>query len=345
MSSTMVQTLVHSLRGAMLLMLICFSAFAQSSQDLIKEGIACFDKGQYEQAINLYQQALALEPTSSLANYEISMTYQAIKDHKNALKYSEQALKLDANQMPAYLVKGSALDDLGRPKEAVMVFEKCLQKFGSHYLVHYNLALTLLRVADQQGAEKNLLKAIELQPSHASSHLMLANSMGSKGAKTQSMLGYYYFLLLEPATERSKEAYRSLLSVMKAGVKIDEQNPKHITITVDSKGGATDMMMALMQAAKTTEEVKEKNKNKTAGQLFIEDTEMFFEFSTSQKVKKKDRNLWNQLYAPLFKSLAQTDHMYAFCYYITQASSEESAKWLKDNPGKVDQFSLWLKNQ
>jgi tetratricopeptide (TPR) repeat protein len=237
---------------------------------------------------------------------------------------------------------GSALDDLGRPGEAVKVFEKCLKKFGGHYLVHYNLALTHFRLEQYEEAEKNLLKGISLNPSHASSHLLLTNLMRDMGKKSQSILGYYYFLLIEPNTERSKEAFSSLQAALKANVTVDKNDPKHITVTLNPKGGATQMMMALMQASKNVEEVKEKNKNKTQGELFVEESQMFFELTGGEKVKKKDRHLWNQMYTPLFAKIAKTDHIHAFCYYISQSSSEESTLWLKNNKGRLEQFGLWL---
>jgi hypothetical protein len=113
-------------------------------------------------------------------------------------------------------------------------------------------------------------------------------------------------------------------------------------VTLNPKGGATQMMMALMQASKNVEEVKERNKNKTQGELFVEESQLFFELTGGEKVKKKDRQLWNQMYTPLFAKIAKTDHIHAFCYYISQSSSEESTLWLKNNKGRLEQFGLWL---
>jgi Tfp pilus assembly protein PilF len=331
-----------SITVALLMVMLSVTAFSQSVEDFIKQGIELHDNGEYDKAIQIYQQALEINPKSSLAHYEIALTYQTLEDYQNALKHSKHSLELDGNNRAAYVIMGSALDDLGRPGEAVEAFEKCLKKFGGHYLVHYNLALTHFRLKQYEAAEKNLLKGISLNPSHASSHLLMANLKKDTGNKTQSVLGYYYFLLIEPNTERSKEAYTNLQAEMKANVTVDKNDPNHITVTLDPKGGSTQMMIALMQAAKNVEEVKERNKDKTQGELFVEDSQMLFGLTGGEKVKKKDRNLWNRMYAPLFSNIAKTDHIHAFCYYISQSSSEESVLWLKNNKGRLDQFGLWL---
>lgn len=322
-----------------------FHGFAQSNiEEYVKQGIQYHDSGDYDKAINTYKEALAIDPKSTLVNYEIALSYLKKENYEEVLRYSDMVLKQNKEYMlQAYMTKGSALDLLGKTKESNKLFEKAIKKLGGHYLLHYNLGLNHFKKNELGLAEENVIKAIENNPNHSSSHWILANIHHTKGNSVQTLLAVHYFLFLEPNTNRSKYAYQILQENFGGNVTKDPDKPNTINILLsannDSQFGAAEMMISMLEASKTLEE----NKNKTEDEMFVENTESFFTILGELK-EKKDKNIWWTFYTTFFYDVAQSEHLEVYCKYISQSSNETSKLWLDENKEKLSAFSSWLKN-
>ncbi len=287
-----------------------------------------------------------MDPNNSTANYEIAYSYMLAKDYENSIKYSDIVIKLDQqNAVSAYITKGSSLDYLGKTEESIKLFEKAIKKYGDNYLLYYNLGYDYYSLNNKEKAEKALINAIQTKSNHTSSHLLLAQLMANQNKNVQSLLGLYYFLFLEPNTDRSKTAMKLLEKQFGGNVQKDKDKPDQINITfnsdqIDSEFGAASMMLSMMEASNSIEE----NKDKSKDQLFIENTTSFFKILGELKDQKK-KGFWWDFYVSFFYDLANSDHMDTFCYYITQSTRESSNDWLQKNDPKIVMFDQWLKNK
>lgn len=318
---------------------------AQSTiEDFVKEGIEYHDKGDYEKAIEIYKKALKIDPKSTLVNYEIALSYSSKGDYKEAIKYSDIVLSQNEEYMlHAYITKGSALDMLGKTKESIKLFEKAIKEIEGHYLLYYNLALNHFKLSDYDKAEVNVIHAIEANPNHSSSHLMLANIHNQKGNPVQTLLASYFFLLLEPDTKRSVEACQMLQKNFEGNVSKDDSKPNTINILLspgtDSQFSAVELMISMLEASKSLEE----NEGKTKDEMFVKNTGSFFNVLGELK-KETNKEIWWTLYTTFFYEIAKSDHLETYCKYITQSNNENSQTWLKENKDKLIDFDKWLKN-
>ncbi|GAA4823153.1 tetratricopeptide repeat protein [Algivirga pacifica] len=331
-----------------LLLLLTFlglQGFGQSNiEDLVKEGVQYHDNGDYEKAIATYKKALEIDPKSALVNYEMALSYFKKGDYKEVIKYSDVVLKQKESYMlQAYMTKGSALDLLGKTKKSIKLFEKAIKNIGGHYLLYYNLALNYYKMNNFDMAEENVIKAIETNSSHASSHLMLANIHNLRGHSVQALLATYYFLFLEAGTQRSAAALEMLQDNFGRNVSENESNPNAVDIMLSlnntSQFGAAELMVLMLEASKSLEE----NRDKSEDQLFVENTGSFFTMLGELR-KEEDQEIWWTLYTAFFYDLAQSEHLETYCKYITQSSNENSRKWLLENNSKLEDFDNWLQN-
>jgi tetratricopeptide (TPR) repeat protein len=330
---------------AFILILVCLSTqcIAQSTiEDFVDEGVKCHENGDYDKAIQMYKKALELNPKSTLANYEIAFSYFAKGDYKKAIKHSDVVLDQEQEYMTlAYVIKGSSLDMLGKTKESIKLFEMAITKTGGHYLLYYNLGLNYYKMNDLENAEENAIKAIESNPTHSSSHLMLANIHHQKGNEVQTLLAIHYFLLLEPNTSRSADALQILLENFGGNVSQSKNKPNTMNILFspnkDSQFGAAELMISLLAVGKSLE----KNKGKTEDELFVDNTGSFFSVLGEMK-KETNKDIWWTFYTTFFYELAKSNHLETYCKHITQSSNKNSQKWLTENQDKVDDFETWL---
>lgn len=335
-----------------ILFFVCLISIAGYGQDkvkeLLKEGINYHDKGEYDKAIEIYKKALKTDPKSPLINYEISFSYLQKKDYKNAIMYSDKVLKTDTkdngNVLGAYIVKGSALDMLGQTQKSIRLFKEAIKKF-KHYLLHYNLALNYAKINKYEPALEQVVKAINENTNHASSHFLLANIHNTLGNRTQTILASYYALLLESGTRRAKRGYDHLIRNLAKGVTKDKDKPNNIRWTIartDSVFSGAELTLTMLAAVNMSKE----NKDKTQEEKFVETTRMFLSFMGETKAsKKKPKDIWWEFYTPFFYKIAKSKHIETFAHFINRIGSEVSEKWLNDNEEKIKAFGEWLRKQ
>jgi tetratricopeptide (TPR) repeat protein len=309
----------------------------------VNEGIGYHDAGQYDLAIEAYQHALYLDENSALANYEIAMTYMYDKQYENSLKHANKVIDLgDQYLIAAYVTKGNCLDALGNSEKAIKTYQGALKKLGDDYMLYYNLGLTHYNVGNQKEATKAVLKAINNNANHASSHLLLGYLMNDQKNKVQSILALHYFLFLEPNSARSLDVLRLLKEQFSGN--IQRTGPKDISILLSPQSldqqnefGSANMMISMLAATNTLE----KNKRKTEEELFISNTASFFEILGELKTKKT-KGFWWDFYVPFYYELAKTKHIDTYCYYILQSNGGQSVDWLYANGNRIDKFNKWL---
>lgn len=318
---------------------------AQNSiEDILEQGIKYHDQGNYDKAIEVYKTALEIDPKSPVVNYEIALSYFKKGDYKKTIEYSDAVLdQKDGYMREAYLTKGSAMDLLGKTEESIKLFKKAIKKTGEHYLLYYNMAFNYLKLNDLESAEDNVIKAIENNSNHATSHLMLAQIHNYKKNPVQTLLAAHYFLFLEPSSDRSQSAYQILLENFGGNVTKDEEKPNTINISLsvgnDDEFSSVKFMIGLLEASKSSEE----NKDKTDDEMFVENTDSFFTMMGELNENgDKGKTLWWTFYTPFFYDLAKSEHMEAYCKYISQSGNESSQQWLSDNGDKLDALDSWL---
>jgi Flp pilus assembly protein TadD len=327
-----ISTLTYSLANAQ-----------ETIEEFVKKGIEYHDAGEYDQAIEAYQQALNLDENSALANYEIAMTYMYAKQYENSLKHASKVIDLnDQYLIPAYVTKGNCLDALGKSKKAIKTYNDALKKIGENYMLYYNLGLTHYNQGNQQEAEEAILNAVNSNPNHASSHLLLGYLMNNQENKVQSILSLHYFLFLEPNSGRSPGALKLLNDQFSGNV--ERTSPTDISIllspeSLDKKNdfGSAEMMISMLAASNALEE----NEGKTQEELFVSNTESFFKILGELK-KKKNKGLWWEYYIPFFYELAKTKQLETYCYYIIQSNNNNAVEWLSSNGKRIDELNEWL---
>ena len=327
-----------------LILLSTLSAAQSDIDSLVREGIKFHDQQQYDQALNVYQKALEMNPQSPLVNYEMAMTYMYAGNYKKSIQHADQVISLDDKYLlQAYMAKGSCLDYLGKTNESIRLFEEGIEKFGPHHLFFYNMGYNYYKINNQEKAKENLVKAIRINPNHSTSHLLLGYLMNDMGNDVQSLLSLHYFLFLEPNTQRARNAWTLLQELFAGNVEHEKDNQINIHIDsakADGPFGPALIMISMLEASKAMEE----KKGKTEEELFIKHTNSFF--TTLGELNKEEHDgVWWNFYVPFFYDIARSDQMDTYCYYISQSSKKESVDWLNLNDEKLNQFLSWLQKE
>ena len=131
---------------------------------LYDKGDVLISKGNYTQAIQYFDKALAIDPNDKYALYDKGNALNYLGNYTEAITYLDKALAIDPNYKWALLNKGDALDSLGKHAQAIQYFDKALAidpKFK--YALSYK-GRVLSNLGNYSGALTYLDKALAIDP-------------------------------------------------------------------------------------------------------------------------------------------------------------------------------------
>jgi tetratricopeptide (TPR) repeat protein len=336
-------------------LIINSSLLSQETEEvkaLISEGIALHDKGDYDGAIKKYNAALDIDKNSFHALYEKSYTLFAISDFKECAKISKDLLKKYGDHPEAVLVYiqyGSALDELGKVKDAIEAYDEGIGKFPNEYLLYFNRGLTEMKANKNEDAIKSYQSAMQLKPLHSSSNYYTGMLL-QKVNKVPAVMAYMTFLAIEPQTKRSKDAYDRVVSILEANVKREGNN---VTLFLDpsmfdkskKKDGENDfssieMLFSLLSAtdnAKGVDSIAKTPADKLSFKL-----QMLINSLTEQK--KDGKGFYWEHYVPFLGEMKEKNHIGTLAYLMLKHTNDDSiTEWLEKNEKNVTAFYDWIK--
>lgn len=328
--------------SALLILSFTICSAQTEIESIIKKGIELHDAGKFDEAIDTYFQALELDSTSALAHYELSLSYMSKGDYENTIKYADLVLNESKEfQLSALVNKGSALDMLGKTDESIELFTMAINSFEPHYLIHYNLALNYIKLDSLSKAEEHAKQAIELNSSHSTSHLLLANVYDARNKPVQTILACNYFLFMEPSSNRSLAAFEQLQHQLNGKVRKSKDKPR--TTLIEFSGdeedpfSAAELMISMMVASDNLDKKVALSKE----QIFIKNNSGLIT-TAANILKEKDPENWWNFYTVFLNDIATSEHKETYCRYISRSAFESSEKWLIENEEKLIAFGDWL---
>ncbi len=342
-----------------LLLLFSFGAIAQSSsvQTLIKEGMELHDQKEYKQAIKKFEQALKINPQSVQAIYEMSLSYLELKDYRNASKYSTQIIHSNNKgiSIGAYAVKSEALVGMGQIEKAITLLQEGLRKNGDSHLLHFNLALNYYKTGDLDKTIEHANRAIQLNKTNSGAFLLNAYAQKDKGWWLRSIYSFQMFLLLEPDSERSKNAFDEMIQVML--IKPQPEIPVErsfiqqqlSTKTIQkaqvlpplSVQDGVNRKLVYQAIILTIDSLKKVGKDSDILLTFKEVNRAILHSLDQQKETTLQSVYWGFLH-PFFTTIVNSEYYDTFARYISVSYLPESLEWWKNNKQEAEKFIHWF---
>jgi tetratricopeptide (TPR) repeat protein len=337
-----------------IILIYSFHAYPQRNtlDSLYKLGIRLHDEGKYEIAIQVYNQALKISPDEPELYYEISFSYISLKQYEQAIIYADKVLnntKADSiTKIHAVITKGSALDYTGRTNESIVLFENYIKRYGGHYLIYFNLGVDYHGLKEYKKAEECYTNAILLKSNHPGSHYMLGELKYNENRKFQSMLCYYYFLILEPDTERSKKAIELLTNIHDSYFKRNKEE-KSTTIFMNPDSGSDEFSkLDFFLAIHKVLDQKKADSLNIKSDNFIFKSKSFINYLNSvykDKLSEKISGIWKDLYIEFFSELNNSGYIDVYCNLISISIDENAVNWLNEESSKLENFAEWLEKK
>jgi tetratricopeptide (TPR) repeat protein len=309
-------------------------------KSLIQEGINAFEHGKYQEAVKRYQEVLNSNPDNVQAIYELALTYSAMNQHKKSLEAGMRAMKYRWSELSkVYLLVGTELDYLGKQSDAIDLYEDAIKRYPNDYLLYYNLGITRLSRDEIEEAKTAFKSTVTLRPSHAGSHLALAQSFLKERNKIPALFAYCRYLILEPSGERADSARKNVLSIVAGNVKTDPNNSNQINIMSNpnepkSEGDfrAINFFLSMNSALKLSMMKDNRSVRGRETDIF----EGIFSMAGEDTSKENKSGFVRQYYIPYFSELNKRNFTGVFVDYAiydiinSQDTVKAFLKWSED---------------
>jgi tetratricopeptide (TPR) repeat protein len=146
-------------------------------------GVTYGERGQYEQAIGFYEQAIALSPKVAALHYLAADTMLKMSnaDTVRAEKYLRHAVELDPNLAAAYLTLGRLYARANRYSEAAPLLERAVSLQPALVEAHYQLSRVLVKLkrTDEANRELELFKQLNEKQKTQNGHREMARRLAN----------------------------------------------------------------------------------------------------------------------------------------------------------------------
>lgn len=184
----------------------------------IKEGIALHEKGEYKEAIKLYDMVLKQNPKNEFALYEKAFSLIYLGKSRAAMRIARKLIKSEDDKVVelAYTMYGNILDDIGQNRKSVKVYREALLKFPKNYLLNYNLAISYAAQGEYKLSRRYLLESLNYYPIHLNSLYSLSRIENELKSSLGTILpGLFFLFYSEESDKRADEIRKILLNLYK----------------------------------------------------------------------------------------------------------------------------------
>ena len=131
--------------------------------------------GAYEEAVELLDQAIKIDPRFVPAFYLKGQVYEEWDKRQEAIQAYKKALEIEATHEGARLGLGSVYSKLNRNDLAIQEYKKVAATRPNDPELHFQIALQYWFIQKLPECAEHYLKVIEINPDHMQAHLNLAS--------------------------------------------------------------------------------------------------------------------------------------------------------------------------
>jgi tetratricopeptide (TPR) repeat protein len=180
---------------------------ANDSLELLrKQAQEALSRGQYQEARQIYQQALGYQSDSPDIHYGIATVCFLLSDLHSSMYHFKEVIRLDPLRAGAYINLGAVYNRLEQYDEALTTLRRGIQLDTNRAEGYYNLALVYKQLGQLEMAVNAYREAIRLNPRMYDAHYNLGNIFREKGQLTLAVVHYRHALEIRPKWEKGRVA-------------------------------------------------------------------------------------------------------------------------------------------
>jgi len=283
--------------------------FTPSGQ-IIQKGTELHDKGQYKDAIALYQGVSRSDTNYVWALYEMAMSMTADSQFAKAKEIYQLALSLpqDREREPdLYNSYGSLLDDMDEKDAAIRVFDTAIRKYPNNGQLYLNKGLVLIRQKKYAESEAVLKQGLLVDPYSYSSHYLLGVAALYQGKVIPSFLSFIGYLMVSPEGRYQKMTINLLTVISKNKEDLAEYMENRRVADDDPYRTTEQIVLAKLALDKNYKAISQ------IDDPICRQIQVLFE---KLEYDEQSNDFWMQFYVPIYKTIYNNKEFETFINHI-----------------------------
>lgn len=182
------------------------------AREAATEGSTAFARGDFERARRAYLKVVDLAPDNLLGLINLGVVEYSLKKYDEAEGHLKRAVQLKIDAAPAWLTLGIIYMDQNRLDEALAALTQATLHDPRNPRARNYLGVVIGRKGWIDGAQVELRKAVEIDPSYSDAHYNLAVFYLEGRPPSVELARRHYFRALELGAERDPEIEATLKS-------------------------------------------------------------------------------------------------------------------------------------
>ena len=174
-------------------------------------GCALVKKGQFDEAISHYLEALRLKPGYAMAYNNLGVALTKKGQFDAGISQFQEALRLKPDYAEARYNFGNALVRKGRIDEGISEYREALRHQPDYADAHCKLGIALVKKGQIDEGISQYLEALRLNPEDAEAHCNLGVALVRKGRVDEGISQYVEALRLNPEDAEAHYNYGNAL--------------------------------------------------------------------------------------------------------------------------------------
>jgi tetratricopeptide (TPR) repeat protein len=161
-------------------------------------GNAVLEKGQTEEAIRQFQEAILCKPDYAIAHNNLGKAFLNNGRTEEAIRQFQEAIQYKPDYAEAHNNLGAAFGEKGQIDEAISQYQEAIRLNPNDADAFSNLGVALVGTGRTDEAISQYQAAIRLKPNDADFYINLGNALGQKGQIVESIRQYQEAIRLKP---------------------------------------------------------------------------------------------------------------------------------------------------
>jgi len=174
------------------------------TRDMIRQGVELRKQGKYEEAIQIFTEAIKVNPQNAVLYLQRADTYRMAKKSDLAISDYSQALSMSPKVPGAYYARGLAYGGKGSYNEAIQDFSQVIAMQPRAYNAYFFRGMTYLHKNQIEDAVNDFNQAIKLKPDDYKSYYYKGIAAEKLQQPGEALACYKTFLQYAPSKESQK---------------------------------------------------------------------------------------------------------------------------------------------
>jgi tetratricopeptide (TPR) repeat protein len=310
-------------------------------KDDFRKALKLRDGGDVKGAIAVFERLAKERPDDPDVLSELARAHLGCGEFEAAIDIANRAIASKVGRGDVfYVLLTGAYDGSRQWSRGEQVIRRGIQEYPDVAMLRFCLGLMLQKQGRLNEAVKALQDSLLLNPMHASSWHLMAETLADTGRRVPAVVAYVRFLSIEPESARSRPALQRLEQMISWG----NEQPKKGDVLIEPPDKPDDPWYKCSLLLSTMVSLRHEGKGATMndGQFFAKLIEGVSVFLDNFIAESNVEPFWKTQVVAYFDEAREGGYLEAMSWSIRSTLDDADTRdWVRTHSDALDRYRAW----